>query len=142
MSLTCGARLGPNEIQSALGAGGMDEVYKARDTRLERIVAIKITRRPAARRSCFSRYHSPRRSESFPSPQTAWLAYPSTETGSAEVYVRPFPARPSGPGSKWQISNASRGSRRFLSVRFPCQRHGYFAGTRCFSSSNQFRTRI
>jgi hypothetical protein len=40
------------------------------------------------------------------SPDGRWLAYPSTETGSAEVYVRPFPAGASGPGSKWQISNA------------------------------------
>jgi serine/threonine protein kinase len=37
-----GARLGPYEIQSALGAGGMGEVYRARDTRLDRTVAIKI----------------------------------------------------------------------------------------------------
>jgi serine/threonine protein kinase/Tol biopolymer transport system component len=40
------------------------------------------------------------------SPDGRWLAYPSTETGSAEVYVRPFPAPPSGPGSKRQVSNA------------------------------------
>src|SRR5262245_21642871 len=37
-----GARLGPYEIQSAIGAGGMGEVYKAKDTRLDRIVAIKV----------------------------------------------------------------------------------------------------
>ncbi|MGH9399893.1 MAG: serine/threonine-protein kinase, partial [Thermoanaerobaculia bacterium] len=42
MSLTVGARLGPYEVLSPLGAGGMGEVYKARDTRLEREVAVKV----------------------------------------------------------------------------------------------------
>jgi eukaryotic-like serine/threonine-protein kinase len=42
MALTSGTKLGPHEIQSQLGAGGMGEVYRARDTRLERIVAIKV----------------------------------------------------------------------------------------------------
>src|SRR6201993_5526101 len=42
MALTPGTRLGPYEIQDARGAGGMGEVYRARDTRLERTVAIKI----------------------------------------------------------------------------------------------------
>ena len=42
MLLTIGTRLGPYEIKSLIGSGGMGEVYRARDSRLERIVAIKI----------------------------------------------------------------------------------------------------
>jgi eukaryotic-like serine/threonine-protein kinase len=40
--LAAGTKLGPYEVQSPLGAGGMGEVYKARDTRLDRTVAIKV----------------------------------------------------------------------------------------------------
>ena len=42
MALANGKRLGPYEIVAPLGAGGMGEVYRASDTRLDRIVAIKI----------------------------------------------------------------------------------------------------
>ncbi len=42
MALTVGTRLGPYEIQSALGAGGMGEVYRAHDTKLHRDVALKV----------------------------------------------------------------------------------------------------
>src|ERR1700689_5275696 len=42
MALMTGTKLGPYEVQSPLGAGGMGEVYRARDTRLGRDVAIKV----------------------------------------------------------------------------------------------------
>src|SRR5512138_3068505 len=42
MSLAVGARLGPYEILAPIGKGGMGEVYRARDTRLQRDVAVKV----------------------------------------------------------------------------------------------------
>ena len=44
MSLIAGRRLGPYEILAPVGAGGMGEVYRARDTRLDRVVAVKVIR--------------------------------------------------------------------------------------------------
>ena len=44
MSISAGTRLGPYEILAPIGAGGMGEVYRARDTRLDRMVAIKVSK--------------------------------------------------------------------------------------------------
>src|SRR5271170_6211016 len=59
MPLTANSRLGPYEIKSMLGVGGMGEVYRARDSRLNRDVAIKVLRDEGAsspeRRSRFER---------------------------------------------------------------------------------------
>jgi len=48
MTLAAGRRLGPYEILGAIGAGGMGEVYRARDTKLNRDVAIKVPELMAA----------------------------------------------------------------------------------------------
>ncbi|HYM12173.1 MAG TPA: serine/threonine-protein kinase, partial [Bryobacterales bacterium] len=50
MRLSAGTRLGPYEIVAPIGAGGMGEVYRARDTRLDRIVAVKVLAEDVAKR--------------------------------------------------------------------------------------------
>jgi serine/threonine protein kinase len=67
MALAPGSRLGPYEILALLGAGGMGEVYAARDGRLDRDVAIKSWRRPShpMRRRSAGSSAKPRQSPRF-----------------------------------------------------------------------------
>jgi len=62
MTLAAGSRLGPYEIVSPLGAGGMGELYRARDTRLERTVAVSDL---AALASAHPRYDVARDGKKF-----------------------------------------------------------------------------
>src|SRR5438046_9618005 len=64
VSLSPGARLGAYEIVAPLGAGGMGEVYRARDTRLGRDVAVKVLREAVANGTVWKRFEREARAAS------------------------------------------------------------------------------
>src|SRR5206468_12689440 len=89
MALNVGSRLGPYEILVPIGAGGMGEVYKARDSRLDRIVAIKVlpahvSSNPDLRARferearALSGFQHPHTSRSGCAPSTQWRRTAST----------------------------------------------------------------
>jgi serine/threonine protein kinase len=108
-----GTRLGPYEVLSAIGAGRMGEVYKARDTRLNRTVAIKVLPNHLADKSELRSVLNAKlrlspdsiirtfvRSMTLDIRMGHWLVYVSDEFGRNEIYIQPY----FGPGGKSQIS--------------------------------------
>ena len=71
MTLAAGTHLGPYEVLSAIGAGGMGQVYRARDTRLDRTVAIKILHDHLADQSELQERREARTIASLNHPQTS-----------------------------------------------------------------------
>ena len=93
MALAVGTPVGSYEIAALIGAGGMGEVYRARDPKLRRDVALKILPEVFAadpdRRARFTREAHVLASLNHPHIASGrWVAYVSNESGSNEVYVR------------------------------------------------------
>jgi eukaryotic-like serine/threonine-protein kinase len=88
MTLSAGSRLGPYEVLSPIGAGGMGEVYKARDTRLERTVAIKILPEAfAADRERLSRFEQEARAVSTLNHPNIVVVYDVGREGEASYFA-------------------------------------------------------
>jgi hypothetical protein len=128
-----GRQLGPYQIQVVLGAGGMGEVYKAKDTRLNRTVAIKVLLRLLSERvdlrQRFEREGRAIASLNHPnicalydgqfSADGRWVAYTSIESGNLQIYVVPFDAAKvlnTGPGAEISPHDKTQISTRYGSI--------------------------
>ena len=80
MAIDAGTRLGPYEILTPIGAGGMGEAYKANDTRLDRTVAIKILPEHLA--------ESPERRQRFEREANHSSALANLDSSSYSSYLR------------------------------------------------------
>ena len=87
MPLTPGTRLGPYEITGLLGAGGMGEVYKARDTRLRREVAIKVISQVLAGGASWQRFEREARAASALSHPNICAVHDVGEAGGQPFLV-------------------------------------------------------
>ena len=116
MPLQPGSQLGHYEIVSALGAGGMGEVYRARDNRLGRDVAVKVLPETVAEDpERLGRFEREARAlaalnhpnvATLPGLESAEGTYQSSETSPDGIFLRPFPRVEEG---KWQVSDAAGG---------------------------------
>jgi hypothetical protein len=89
-----GEKLGPYEILALIGAGGMGEVYKARDTRLDRTVAVKVLPEHIAKREDLrARFEREARAVA------SLMEYASDQPGQNEILVESIPPRK----GRWQI---------------------------------------
>jgi serine/threonine protein kinase len=87
VALTLGMRLGPYEILAPLGAGGMGEVYRAKDTRLSRIVAVNVLPADVSDRRPIAATDKPVFRGLCVSPDGRWILYSQGDQGGSDLML-------------------------------------------------------
>src|SRR5436190_12954458 len=109
MSLQPSTRLGPYEIISSIGAGGMGEVHRARDTQLDRIVAVKVLpEHLSSNPQLHERFEREARAISSPEPSAYLPAVRRRPSRRNRLPCDTSRAKPSPPGSRKGRSRWSR----------------------------------